>query len=73
MVDAVEHVAAGGPLHLSQQQLEAIPGVTQVVTLECISNDVGGPLMSTGLFTGLPLRDLLTMASPAQGARAAPL
>jgi len=60
----------GRPLHLSLPQLEGIPGVTQVVTLECVSNDVGGPLMSTGRFTGLPLRDLLTMASPAQGARA---
>jgi DMSO/TMAO reductase YedYZ molybdopterin-dependent catalytic subunit len=60
----------GRSLHLSLQELEAIPGVTQVVTLECVSNDVGGPLMSTGRFTGLPLRDLLTMASPTSGARA---
>jgi DMSO/TMAO reductase YedYZ molybdopterin-dependent catalytic subunit len=57
-------------LHLSLQQLEAIPSVTQVVTLACVSNAVGGPLMSTGRFTGVPLRDLLTMASPASSARA---
>jgi DMSO/TMAO reductase YedYZ molybdopterin-dependent catalytic subunit len=61
---------AGRPLRLSLHDLQGIPGVTQVVTLECVSNSVGGPLMSTGRFTGLPLRDLLTMASPAPGARA---
>jgi DMSO/TMAO reductase YedYZ molybdopterin-dependent catalytic subunit len=61
---------AARPLHLTLQDLEAIPGVTQVVTLECVSNPVGGQLMSTGRFTGLPLLDLLTMASPAAGAGA---
>jgi DMSO/TMAO reductase YedYZ molybdopterin-dependent catalytic subunit len=60
----------GRPLRLSLAELEAIPGVTQVVTLECISNNVGGSLMSTGRFTGLPLRDLLMMASPTPGAHA---
>src|SRR5438309_2314682 len=59
----------GRPLRLSLPELEAIPGVTEVVTLECISNNVGGSLMSTGRFTGLPLRDLLTMAGPTPGAR----
>jgi DMSO/TMAO reductase YedYZ molybdopterin-dependent catalytic subunit len=58
------------PLRLNLQALEAIPGVTQVVTLECVSNTVGGNLMSTGRFTGVPLRDLLTMASPTSSARA---
>src|SRR5438270_10425696 len=60
----------GRPLRLSLPELEAIPGVTEVVTLECISNNVGGSLMSTGRFTGLPLRDLLTMAGPTPGAHA---
>src|SRR3984893_9713125 len=58
------------PLRLSLQQLEAIPSVTQVVTLECVSTTVGGPLMSTGRFAGVPLRDLLTMAGPTSSARA---
>jgi DMSO/TMAO reductase YedYZ molybdopterin-dependent catalytic subunit len=52
------------PLHLAYQDLRAVPSTSQFVTLECISNDVGGDLMSTGRFTGVPLRDLLTMASP---------
>jgi len=52
------------PLKLSLSDLRGLPSVTQYVTLECISNDVGGPLMSTGSFTGVSLRDLVAMASP---------
>jgi DMSO/TMAO reductase YedYZ molybdopterin-dependent catalytic subunit len=58
------------PLKLSYQDLQAVPATTEIVTLECISNDVGGNLMSTGKFTGIPLRDLLTMAQPRAGASA---
>src|SRR5215472_250524 len=58
------------PLRLSYEQLRAIPSTTEYVTLECISNNVGGDLMSTGRFTGIPLRDLLTMAEPRAGAGA---
>src|SRR6266849_764773 len=39
------------PLHLSLVDLRALPSITEYVTLECISNNVGGPLMSTGQFT----------------------
>jgi len=52
------------PLKLSLPDLRGLPGVTEYVTLECISNDVGGDLMSTGSFSGVRLRDLLDMASP---------
>ena len=52
------------PLKLSLSDLRGLPSGTEYVTLECISNDVGGPLMSTGSFTGVSLRDLLAMASP---------
>jgi DMSO/TMAO reductase YedYZ molybdopterin-dependent catalytic subunit len=59
-------LAVGGlvdrPLKLSIADLRAMPGVSEYVTLECISNDVGGGLMSTGSFTGVRLTDLLTMA-----------
>ena len=50
------------PLKLSLTDLRAMPGVSEYVTLECVSNDVGGRLMSTGGFTGIRLADLLTMA-----------
>ena len=50
------------PMKLSIADLRALPGVSEYVTLECVSNDVGGGLMSTGSFTGVRLADLLTMA-----------
>ena len=56
--------AVGRSLRLSYRDLQGLPAVSEYVTLECISNDVGGDLMSTGKFTGVPLRDLLTMAEP---------
>jgi len=52
------------PQHLSLSELRSLPSVTQYVTLECISNDVGGDLMSTGSFTGVKMSDLIAMASP---------
>jgi hypothetical protein len=52
------------PMKLSLADLRALPGTTEYVTLECISNDVGGELMSTGGFTGVRMSDLLAMASP---------
>jgi DMSO/TMAO reductase YedYZ molybdopterin-dependent catalytic subunit len=58
------------PLKLSYSELRGLPATSEIVTLECISNDVGGNLMSTGKFTGIPLRDLLTMAGPKSGAGA---
>ena len=56
------------PLHLSVADLHALPSVTEFVTLECVSNNVGGPLMSTGQFTGLRLHDLISMALPRSSA-----
>jgi DMSO/TMAO reductase YedYZ molybdopterin-dependent catalytic subunit len=55
------------PMKLSLSDLRAIPSTTEYVTMECISNNVGGALMSTGSFTGVSLRDLLAMASPQAG------
>ena len=56
------------PFTLSYDQLRALPSTSQYVTLECVSNNVGGGLMSTGSFTGVTLRDLVAMAGPhAQG------
>jgi len=51
-------------LKLSVDQLRALPGVTEYVTMECISNNVGGGLMSTGSFGGVRLADLIAMAGP---------
>jgi DMSO/TMAO reductase YedYZ molybdopterin-dependent catalytic subunit len=62
------HLAVGGmvdkPLSLSLTDLKGLPKTREYVTLECISNNVGGPQISTGDFAGVSLRDLLAMAGP---------
>jgi DMSO/TMAO reductase YedYZ molybdopterin-dependent catalytic subunit len=58
------------PLRLSYDDLRAMPSVSQYVTLECISNDVGGPLISNAYWTGVPLRALLEKAGMKPGAGA---
>ncbi len=44
---------------IGYQQLLAMPQREQVQTLECISNPVGGTLISTGIWRGVPLSHLL--------------
>src|SRR5216683_874181 len=51
--------AVDKPLKLSLADLRALPSSTEYVTMECISNNVGGELMSTGGFTGVRLNELL--------------
>ena len=50
------------PFSLTYEQLLDLDAVEQVHTLECISNYVGGDLVSTAVWTGVPLRDLLDRA-----------
>lgn len=45
-------------------ELRSMPATTVTLTQECISNVVGGNQISTGRFTGVPLRDLLSRARP---------
>ncbi len=56
----VEH-----PLELSYPELLAMPWVEQDQTLECISNEVGGELISTARWRGVPVRDVLARAGAA--------
>lgn len=52
------------PLSLTMEDLRAMPSVDQVQTLECISNEVGGHLISTAAWRGVRLRDVLEQAAP---------
>ena len=56
------------PYNLSYDELRALPSVRQYHTLECISNEVGGNLMSNALFTGVRLADVLNRAGIQSGA-----
>ena len=56
------------PVTLNYQSLQAMPSVEQYNTLECVSNDVGGDLISTAKWTGVKLADILTQAGVQTGA-----
>jgi DMSO/TMAO reductase YedYZ molybdopterin-dependent catalytic subunit len=47
------------PLELTYADVLAMPMIEQFATLECISNPVGGDLISTALWTGVPMPYLL--------------
>ncbi|HEX3265828.1 MAG TPA: molybdopterin-dependent oxidoreductase [Candidatus Limnocylindrales bacterium] len=47
---------------LTYDQLVALPIVEQYVTIACVSNEVGGELVGNAKWTGVALRDVLSMA-----------
>jgi DMSO/TMAO reductase YedYZ molybdopterin-dependent catalytic subunit len=47
------------PTTLTLEDIRARPSVSQYITLSCISNGIGGDLISTALWTGVRLKDLL--------------
>ncbi len=55
-------------LTLSFADLLARPLVERTITMACVSNEVGGPYVSTARFVGVELRDLLRDAGVADGA-----
>jgi len=52
------------PRRFGFEEILAMPAHSQYVTQECVSNPVGGPLISCALFTGVPLAHLLALAGP---------
>ncbi|MBI3974861.1 MAG: molybdopterin-dependent oxidoreductase [Armatimonadetes bacterium] len=52
----------GRPVTFTYDQIRALPAVKQWQTLECISNEVGGNLISNAIWRGVRLRDLLQRA-----------
>lgn len=49
-------------LSLTLDEIRARPSISQVITLQCISNPIAGDLTSTSLWTGVRLKDLLAEA-----------
>jgi DMSO/TMAO reductase YedYZ molybdopterin-dependent catalytic subunit len=62
------HGRVGRELDLSFDDLMARPLVERWVTMTCVSNEVGGNLVSTARFVGVELRELVREAGPAPGA-----
>ncbi|HLZ68348.1 MAG TPA: molybdopterin-dependent oxidoreductase [Dehalococcoidia bacterium] len=58
------------PLTLGYGEITALPAVTQDRTLECISNETGGDLISNGVWTAARLADVLQRAGVQPGAAA---
>ncbi|OLF15816.1 molybdopterin-binding protein [Actinophytocola xanthii] len=55
-------------LELDYAQVRARDLVERPITMACVSNEVGGSLVSTATFIGIPLRDVLTEAGVRPGA-----
>jgi DMSO/TMAO reductase YedYZ molybdopterin-dependent catalytic subunit len=43
------------PLTINYDQIKSMPSVEEYATLECISNKIGGDLISTALWKGVRL------------------
>ena len=57
------------PRSFSFEDITGMPSVEQLQTLECISNGVGGGLMSNAVWRGVRLRDVLGPVLPMSAAR----
>ncbi len=61
----------GGETHqtlsLSYADMLTFPSQQQYTTMQCISNEVGGELMSNALWKGVPLKTVLEKAGPLDG------
>jgi len=58
------------PFQLSYDELLGLPRVDQWMTLRCVSNPVGGPLIGNAYWSGVPLRQLLDRAGLQPGVSA---
>ena len=47
------------PIELTFDDIRSMPLVEKTITMTCVSNEVGGPYVSTANFIGVPLLDLL--------------
>lgn len=63
------HGLVDSPLTLKYADLAVWPAAERYWTLECISNEVGGNLISNALWKGIPLHTLLERAQPGPRAR----
>jgi DMSO/TMAO reductase YedYZ molybdopterin-dependent catalytic subunit len=50
------------PFEINYKEIRDMPSVEQFATLECVSNKIGGDLISTAIWKGVRLKDLLEKA-----------
>jgi DMSO/TMAO reductase YedYZ molybdopterin-dependent catalytic subunit len=58
------HGMVGKELELDFSDLLGRPLVERMITLTCVSNEVGGDLLGNAVWLGYPLKDLLAQADP---------
>jgi len=56
------------PYRITYEELLHMEAVERPHTLECISNEIGGDLISTAVWSGVPMADLLARAAPKETA-----
>ena len=56
-------------LTLTYDEIRRMPSVEEYATLECVSNKIGGDLISTAIWKGIKLKDLLAKAKVKSGAK----
>lgn len=74
VVDAKEWVLTvkglvDAPFNINYDEIKSMDSREQFATLSCISNKIGGGLVSTALWKGIPLKDLLARAKVKPGAK----
>ena len=56
------------PLAMTYQDIKAMPSIQQFATLECVSNKIGNDFISTAIWNGIKLKDLLEKSQVKAGA-----
>ncbi len=62
------HGAVDREITLSYADLLALPSIERMITLTCVSNEVGGGLAGNARWQGVRIADVLAMAGPRSGA-----
>ena len=62
------HGAVDREITLSYADLVAMPSIERMITLTCVSNEVGGDLAGNARWQGVRIADVLAMAGPQSGA-----
>jgi DMSO/TMAO reductase YedYZ molybdopterin-dependent catalytic subunit len=57
------------PLKLTYDEIRSMPTIEEFVTLECVSNKIGGDLIGTALWKGVPLKNILEKAKIVPGVK----
>ena len=57
------------PFTVNYDELKAMPAVEQYATLQCVSNKIGGDLISTALWKGVKLKQILEKAKVKPGSK----